>query len=108
MATAYTHLTVCLGLWPLQPLHTVTHCDLLQEAVALRLREIWSLHLTKVELHGAVVADDVGEEGLAVQTLLAELEGDHRLRAVLGEGQHHILALKVLIEGNQMLGFSFL
>lgn len=90
------YLTVGLGLRPLQAPHTLVHGDLLQEGVALRLREVRRLQLAKVELHGAVVADDVGEERLAVQTLLAEAEGLGGLGAVLREGQDHFLALKVL------------
>lgn len=90
------NLAVRLGLWPLEPSDSVVHCNLLQEGVALGLREVGSLHLAKVELYGAVVADDVREKGLAVQAVLADLECDSWLSAVLGEGQHQFIALKVL------------
>lgn len=94
--TTVPHLTVGLGLRPLERPDPFVHRDLLQEGVALWLREVRSLQLAKVELHGTVVADDVGEEGLALQTVLAELESDSGLGAVLGEGYHKLVALKVL------------
>lgn len=89
-------LTVSLGLWPLRPTHTLADRDLLQESVALWLREIWSLHLAEVKLHSTVVADNMREKGLAIQSVLAELESDSWLSAILGEGQHHLITLKVL------------
>lgn len=49
------------------------------------------------------MADDVGEEGLAIQAVLAELESDGRLSAVLGEGQHHLVTLKVLKQREQVV-----
>lgn len=94
--TTVPHLTVSLGLWPLERSDPFVHRDLLQEGVALWLREVWSLQLAKVELHGTVVADDVGEEGLALQTVLADLESHSGLATVLGEGYHKLIALKVL------------
>lgn len=59
-------LTVGLGLRAPGPADSVIHGDLLQEGEAFRLSKVRSLHLAEVELHGTVVADDVGEEGLAV------------------------------------------
>lgn len=90
------YLTVSLGLWPLEPPDSVIHGDLLQEGVALGLREVRSLHLAKVELHSTIVADDMGEKGLAIQRVLGYLESDSRLATILGEGHHHLLPLKVL------------
>lgn len=49
------------------------------------------------------MADDVGEEGLAIQAVLAELKSDGRLSAVLGEGQHHLVTLKVLKQREQVV-----
>lgn len=92
------YLTVGLGLRPLQAPHAFLHGDLLQEGVALRLGEVRRLQLTKVELHGTVVADNVGEEGLAVQTVLADAEGLGGLGSVLGEGHDDLVALEVLRE----------
>lgn len=92
------YLAVGLGLRPLQAPHALLHGDLLQEGVALRLREVRRLQLAKVELHGAVVADDVGEERLAVQAVLADAEGLGGLGSVLGEGHDDLVALKVLSE----------
>lgn len=88
-------------MWPLETADSLAHWDLLQEGVALGLREVRSLHLAKVELHSAIVADNVGEKGLAVQSVLADLESDGRLTTILGEGQHHLLALKVLSKGSK-------
>lgn len=48
------------------------------------------------------MADDVGEEGLAIQAVLAELKSDGWLSAVLGEGQHHLVTLKVLKQREQV------
>lgn len=62
---------------------------------------VWSLHLTKVELHSTVVADDVGEKGLAVQGVLADLEGDGWFPAILREGQHCLLTFKVLSQDSK-------
>ncbi len=102
----YTYLAVSLGLWPLEPADSITHSDLLQEGVALGLREVRSLHLAKVELHSTIVADDVWEKGLAVQSVLADLESDSRLTTVLGEGQHRLLALKVLSKESKRQSFE--
>lgn len=79
------YLTVGLGLWPLQAPYAFLHRDLLQEVVALGLGEEWRLQLAKVELHSAVVANDVGKEGLAVQTVLADAKGLGGFGAILGE-----------------------
>lgn len=96
-----SYLTVSLSLWPLQAPHTVLDGNLLQEGVALRLGKVRRLQLTKVELHGAVVADNVRKEGLAVQTVLADAKGLSGLGSVLGEGHDHLIVLKVLSERNK-------
>lgn len=93
-----SYLTVGLGLWPLQAPHSFLHGDLLQERVPLRLGEVRRLQLAKVELHGTVVADYVGKESLAVQTVLADAEGLSGLGSVLGEGHDDLVALEVLSE----------
>lgn len=92
----FTYFTVRLGLWALQRSHPPTDGHLLQEGVALGLRIVRSLQLTKVELHSTVVADDVWEKSLAIQTVLVDLESDLRVAAILGERHHHLGSLKVL------------
>lgn len=42
------------------------------------------------------MTDDVGEEGLAIQAVLADLERGGWLLAVLGVRHHHLVAFKVL------------
>lgn len=93
------YLAVGLGLGSLGPADALVHGDLLQEGVALGLGEVRRLHLAEVELHGAVVADDVGEEGPLAQGLLADLECHGRIAAILEEGHHHFLTLEVLRNG---------
>lgn len=83
-------------MWSLDCPDSVIHSNLLQEGVVLGLGEVRSLHLAKVELHSAIVADNVWEKGLAAQGVLADLESDGWLPAVLGEGHHHLVTLKVL------------
>lgn len=75
---------------------SVVHGDLLQESEALGLGEVRSLQLAKVELHCTIVAHDAREKGLAVQSVLADLESNSWLAAILGEGQHRLLTLQVL------------
>lgn len=72
-------------MWPLEATDTLIHWNLLQEGEALSLREVWGLHLAKVELNGTVVADDVGEQSLIIQSVLTNFESNFRLLAVLGE-----------------------
>lgn len=96
-------LTIGFGLRAPGPTDSVINGDLLQEGEAFRLRKVRGLHLTKVELDGTVVADDVGEEGLAVQAVLADLESSGWLTAVLGVGHHHLVTFTVLGEQNQMV-----
>lgn len=62
---------------------SVVNGDLLQEGEAFGLREVRRLHLSKVELDSTVVTDDVGEKGLAIQAVLADLECSGWLAAVL-------------------------
>lgn len=95
------HLAVSLGLWPPQAAHAVLYGNLLQEGVALRLWEERRLQLAKVELHGAVVTNDVGKQGLAVQAVLAGAKGLSGLGSILGEGHDHLVALKVLSKRNR-------
>lgn len=97
-------LTVALGLRAPGAPDPLINGDLLQEGEAFRLRKVRRLHLPKVELHSTVVADDVGEEGLVVQALLADLERSAGLAAVLGVGHHHLVSLKVLEEQTQKVG----
>lgn len=97
-------LTVALGLRAPGPPDPLINGDLLQEGEAFRLRKVRRLQLPKVELHGTVVADDVGEEGLVVQALLVDLERSAGLAAVLGVGHHHLVSLKVLEEQTQTVG----
>lgn len=99
----WADLTIGLGLRAPGPTDSVINRDLLQEGEAFRLSKVRSLHLTKVELDGTVVADDVGEEGLAVQAVLADLESSGRLTAVLGVGHHHLVTFAVLKEQNQVV-----
>lgn len=92
----YSHLTVSLGLRPLDRTHSIADGDLLQEGVAFGLREIWSLQLAKVELHSTVTADDMREKGLVVQRLLTDFESDSGLAPILWERQLHFLTFEVL------------
>lgn len=48
------------------------------------------------------MADDVGEERLAVQCVLADLESNSWLPTILGEGQHQLLTLEVLSKERKM------
>lgn len=102
----FAYLAVSLGLRPFEPTDSVAHSDLLQEGVALGLREVRRLHLAKVELYSTVVADDMGEKGLTIQSVLVDLESDSWFPAILGEGQHQLLALKVLSEESKTQKFN--
>lgn len=93
---SHSYLTLLLGVGSLGSADTVVHGDLLQEGVALWLGEVGRFHLAKVELHGTVVADDVGEESSPCQGLLTDLEGHNWLLTILRKGNLHLLALKVL------------
>lgn len=56
--------------------------------------------LPEVELHGAALAEHVGQQCPLLQRLLGDAEGGSQLLPVLGERQlHQLLALKVLHKG---------
>lgn len=42
------------------------------------------------------MADDMREKGLAIQTVLVNLECNSWIRTILGEWQYHLITLKVL------------
>ena len=90
------YLAVGLGVGPLGAAGALLQGHLLQEGVALSTGEVGLVQLAEVELHGAVVADDVGEERLARQRVLGDPEGHRRLAAVLGERHLHLVRLEVL------------
>lgn len=75
--------------------------DGMNEHVALRDWEERLFLLAKVQLHGAVFAQDVRQQSSVAKGLLADPEGHAEVLSVLGEGQLHLFAVKVLQCGGQ-------
>lgn len=90
------YLAVGLRLWRAGPADAVVDGNLLHEGVLGGHREVRGLHLTEVELHGAVVTHDMRVKMLAAQLLFSHPESFGWLSAVLGVGQNHLIGVEIL------------
>ena len=87
----------------------VLHLQGVDEGVALRSREIGLRLLAKVELHCAVLDQDVWEEGAPRQLFLGGAECHAQHVAILGVGHLHLLVtVKVLREEMMVVMFGTL
>lgn len=82
--------------WRAGPADAVVDGNLLHEGVLGGHREVRGLHLTEVELHGAVVTHDMRVKMLAAQLLFSHPESFGWLSAVLGVGQNHLIGVEIL------------
>lgn len=92
-----SHLTLLCGFWGERGTDPVLYGDGVNENVILRNGEERLFLLAEVELHHAVFAEDVGQEGSVGEGFLADLKSRPHLLPVFGEGKlHQLLALEVL------------
>lgn len=93
---AQSYLALRLGAGPLGASDFVLHGDVVNEGVSLWWRVEGLRLLSKVELDGAVLHQDVREESAACQRILGRAEGNAERHAVLREAHFHLIAIKVL------------
>lgn len=94
-----TYFTIFLLFGPLWTSNTVLQGNILDESIVLRYWKIWLFLLTKIELHGAVVAENMWEERPSSKNFLTDFEGNTKLLSILCIGEFHFITFKVLLIG---------